>query len=101
MAFDTKYHRKGKPYKGQYVKAYQDGGAVKGTGEVPRALYNAQQYHEDGVEGWRARDYNAQLADSTYAGRRIIGRQQDYNEQMTDKGHNRYYARSGRGPVKR
>lgn len=30
MAFDSKYHRKGPKKVGQYVKAYQDGGPVKG-----------------------------------------------------------------------
>ena len=29
MAFDAKYHRKPKPSKGQYVKAYEDGGKVE------------------------------------------------------------------------
>lgn len=36
MAFDTKYHRKPKPSKGQYVKAYEDGGKVGKAGQYIR-----------------------------------------------------------------
>lgn len=72
-----------------------------GPASVPSGLWEAQEYHKDSVEGGRARDEADQIADPEYAGRRIIGRRQDYDEQMTDKGHNRYWKRNGRGPVKR
>ena len=75
-------------------------GSFAEGGRVLREL-NYSKFGDDAPESGRAEDEMLQLSDSSYGGQRILARQQDYNEQMTDKEHNRYYARRGRGPVKR